>query len=349
MTTQLQDRPARKAEPTANGLVVTSAKATMKAAVYHRFGPPEQIRITEVQKPIVDDDGVLVRVRAASINALDWRSIEGRPAVARVMGMGFRKPKRSIPSLDLAGRVEAVGKNVKEFRPGDEVIGNRINACAEYVLGKERHFVLKPARLSFEQAAAVPVAGMTALEALEFAGVRPGHKVLINGAAGGVGTFAVQIAKALGADVTAVCSTANVDMVRSLGADRVIDYTKEDFARSGIKHDLMLDVAGNRSLSDCRRALAREGTLLIIGGNDGFLLGPITRMVQAFAVRRFMSQKMVPFISKGSKDGMVKLMELIEAGKLTPVVDRTYPLSETAAAIRYVRGGHARAKVVVTM
>jgi NADPH:quinone reductase-like Zn-dependent oxidoreductase len=349
MTTELQTRPSLKADRTTNGHVATTAKTTMKAAVYHRFGAPEQIRIVDVAKPVVDDDGVLVRVHAASINALDWRSIEGRPAVARVMGMGFRKPKRSIPSLDLAGTVEAVGKNVTEFKPGDEVIGNRINACAEYVLGKERHFVIKPARLTFEEAAAVPVAGMTALEALQFAKTGPGQKVLINGAAGGVGTFAVQIAKALGADVTAVCSTRNVDMVRSLGADRVIDYTEEDFTRTDQRHDLMLDIAGNRSLSDCRRALTRGGMLLIIGGSDGFLLGPITRMVQAFATRRFVSQKMVPFISQGSKAGMVRLKELIEAGKLTPVVERTYPLSETAAAIRYVRGGHAKAKIVVTM
>jgi NADPH:quinone reductase-like Zn-dependent oxidoreductase len=348
MTTQLESRQTLEAEPTTNGQVKTSA-TTMKAAVYHRFGPPEQIRIIDVEKPVVDDDGVLVRVHAMSINALDWRSIEGRPAVARMMGMGFRKPKRGIPGLDLAGHVEAVGKNVTEFKPGDEVIGNRINSCAEYVLGKERHFVLKPARLTFEQAAAVPVAGMTALEAFQFAKTGPGQKVLINGAAGGVGTFAVQIAKALGADVTAVCSTKNVDMVRSIGADRVIDYTKEDFARSGLKHDLMLDIAGNRSLSDCRRALSSDGTLLIVGGNDGFWLGPITRMIQAFLVRRFVSQKMTPFISQGSKDGMVTLTKLIEAGKLTPVVERTYPLSETAAAIRYVRGGHAKAKVVVTM
>jgi NADPH:quinone reductase-like Zn-dependent oxidoreductase len=190
---------------------------------------------------------------------------------------------------------------------------------------------------------------MTALEALQFAKTGPGQKVLINGAAGGVGTFAVQIAKALGADVTAVCSTRNVDMVRSLGADRVVDYTKEDFTRSGLKHDLMLDIAGNRSLSDSRRALTRDGTLLIIGGNDGFLLGPITRMAEALVTKRFVSQKMIPFISQGSKDGMLKLTELIEAGKLTPVVERTYPLSETAAAIRYVRGGHAKAKIVVTM
>jgi NADPH:quinone reductase-like Zn-dependent oxidoreductase len=349
MTTELHARPTLKADPTTNDQIKASAKTTMKAAVYHRFGPPEQIRIADIARPVVDDDGVLVRVLAASINALDWRSIEGRPAVARVMGMGLRKPKRSIPSLDLAGRVEAVGKNVTEFKPGDEVIGNRINACAEYVLGKERHFVMKPARLTFEQAAAVPVAGMTALEALQFAKTGPGQRVLINGAAGGVGTFAVQIAKALGADVTAVCSTRNVDMVRALGADRVIDYTKEDFTRSGIKHDVMLDVAGNRSLSDSRRALTRDGTLLIIGGNDGFLLGPITRMAQALVTKRFVSQKMIPFISQGSKDGMVKLTELIEAGKLTPVVERTYPLSETAAAIRYVRGGHAKAKIVVTM
>lgn|ERR1700687_3252026 len=323
---------------------------TMKAVVFHRYGPPEQLELKDVEKPVVDDDGVLVRVRAASVNALDWRVMRGEPYVGRLMGMGLRKPNTSIPGIDSAGTVEAVGRNVTEFRPGDEVIGHRGGSCAEYVLGKERHFVKKPARLTFEQAAAIPVAGMTALEALQRGGhVTAGQKVLINGAAGGVGTFAVQIAKALGADVTAVCSTRNVELVRSIGADRVVDYTKEDFARSGQRYDLVLMINGDRSVGDCRRVLTRDGTLVIVGGSGGVLLGPLTLFVQALALRRFVRQKLVPFMATGSKDVLVALMELIDAGKLTPVIDRSFPLSQTAAAIRYLEGHHARAKVVVTI
>jgi NADPH:quinone reductase-like Zn-dependent oxidoreductase len=323
---------------------------TMKAVVFHRYGPPEQLELKDVEKPEVDDDGVLVRVRAASINALDWRVMRGEPYVGRLMGMGLRKPIRSIPGVDSAGTVEAVGKNVTEFKPGDEVIGHRINACAEYVLGKERHFVKKPARLTFEQAAAVPVAGMTALEALRDGGqIKSGQKVLINGAAGGVGTFAVQLAKAFGAEVTAVCGKRNVEMVRSIGADHVIDYTKEDFARSGQRFDLILMINGDRSIGACRRVLAPDGTLVIVGGSGSRLLGPMSLWLQALVLRRFVRHKLVPFLSKGSKDGLVVLMELIEAGKLKPVIDRTFPLSETAAAIRYLEGHHARGKVVITV
>jgi NADPH:quinone reductase-like Zn-dependent oxidoreductase len=323
---------------------------TMKAVVFHRYGPPEQLELKDVEKPAVDDDGVLVRVRAASVNALDWRIMRGQPYVGRLMGMGLRKPVRSIPGVDSAGTVEAVGKNVTEFKPGDEVIGHRIDSCAEYVLGKERHFVKKPARLTFEEAAAIPVAGMTALEALRDAGqIKSGQKVLINGAAGGVGTFAVQVAKALGAEVTAVCSTRNVEMVRSLGADRVVDYTKEDFARSGQRYDLILMVNGDRSIGDCRRVLAHDGTLVVVGGSGSRLLGPISLFLQVLVLRRFVSQKLVPFMAKGSKDSLVAVMELIEAGKVTPVVDRTYPLSETAAAIEYLESHHARAKIVITV
>ena len=323
---------------------------TMKAVVFHRYGPPEQLELKDVEKPVVGDDGVLVRVRAASVNALDWRFMRGEPYLGRLMGMGLRKPVRSIPGVDSAGTVEAVGTNVKEFKPGDEVIGHRINSCAEYLLGKERHFVKKPARLTFEQAAAIPVAGMTALEALQRGGhLQSGQKVLINGAAGGVGTFAVQIAKALGADVTAVCSTQNVELVRSIGADRVVDYTKEDFSRSGQRYDLILMINGDRSIGDCRRVLSRDGTLVIVGGSGNALLGPISLFLQAAALRRFVKQKLVPFMATGSKDSLVAVMELIEAGKVTPVVDRTYPLSETAAAIRYLESHHARAKVVITV
>lgn len=344
MTAQLETRPRSTVPPTAND------HPTMKAVVYRKYGPPEQLELRDVEKPVVDDDGVLVRVRAASVNALDWRLMEGRPYAGRLMGMGLRRPKTNIPGVDLAGTVEAVGTNVTEFKPGDEVIGHRSGSCAEYVVGKERQFVPKPGRLTFEQAAAIPVAGITALQALQRAGqVRPGQKVLINGAAGGVGTFAVQIAKAFGADVTGVCSTGNVEMIRAIGADRVVDYTKEDFTRGGQRYDVIIDVAGNRSISDCRRVLARDGALVIVGGPDGRWLGPITRMLQALVLRRFVSQRLVPFMSTGSQDSLVLVMGLIDAGKVTPVIDRKYPLSETAAAIRYLEGHHARAKVIITI
>jgi NADPH:quinone reductase-like Zn-dependent oxidoreductase len=298
---------------------------------------------------VVGDDGVLVRVRAASVNALDWHWVRGLPYFMRLMA-GLRKPKRSVPGVDLAGHVEAVGRSVTQFKPGDEVIGNRNGAFAEYVRGRERNFVPKPARITFEQAAAVPAAGLTALEALRDAGrMRSGQRVLINGASGGVGTFAVQIAKAFGADVTAVCSTRSVDMVRSLGADRVIDRTKEDFTRGAQRYDLMLDVAADRSLSDCRRVLARNGTVVLVGAPDGRWLAPLTRLLKALVLSRFVSQRLVPFLTKGSKDDLVVLKELIEAGKVTPVIDRTYPLRETAQAIRYVEERHAQGKIVITV
>jgi NADPH:quinone reductase-like Zn-dependent oxidoreductase len=330
--------------------VQLSVPRTMKAVVFHRYGPPEQLELKEIDTPAVDDDGVLVRVRAAGLNALDWRVMRGSPYVGRLIGMGFRRPNTSIPGVDLAGDVVAVGKNVTEFKPGNEVIGHRGSSCAEYVLGKERHFVPKPARLTFEQAAAVPVACLTALQGLRDVGrLQPGQRVLINGASGGVGTFTVQVGKALGADVTAVCSTRSVDMVRSIGADHVIDRTKEDFTRSGQRYDVIFDVAGDRSLRDCRRVLGRDGTLAIAGGSYGRWFGPVTRMLQAVVLRRFVSQRLVPFMAKGGKDDLLVLKELIEAGKLTPVVDRTYPLSETAQAIRYLEERRAQGKVIITM
>jgi NADPH:quinone reductase-like Zn-dependent oxidoreductase len=321
----------------------------MKRTVYHRYGSPDVLELQEVDKPVVGDDGVLVRVCAASVNAGDWRLIRGRPYIVRLF-TGLRKPKGMLPGSDLAGCVEAVGRNVTQFKPGDEVIGNRSGALAEYVCGKEQSFVLKPARITFEQAAAVPVAGLTALQGLRDAGqIRPGQKTLINGAAGGVGTFAVQIAKSFGADVTGVCSTKNLEMVRSLGADRVLDYTKDDFTRSGQYYDLILDVAGNRSLSDCRRALSRKGTLVLLGGSAGRWLGPAGRWLKGRVLSLFVSQNLVPFLSKSSKADLLYLMELIEAGKLTPVIDRTYPLSAVSEAVRYLEEGHARGKVIITM
>ncbi|MDQ3703983.1 MAG: NAD(P)-dependent alcohol dehydrogenase [Chloroflexota bacterium] len=321
----------------------------MKAMVYHKYGPPDVLELQETDKPVVDDDSVVVRVCAASVNAGDWRLIRGRPYLVRLF-TGLLKPKGGAPGNDLAGHVEAVGRKVTEFKPGDEVIGNRTGALAEYVSGKECNFVLKPARITFEQAAAVPVAALTALQGLRDAGqIRPGQKVLINGAAGGVGTFAVQIAKSFGAHVTGVCSTRNVDMARSIGADDVIDYIKDDFTRSGQRYDLILDIAGNRPLSHCRRVLSRNGVLVLVGGPNGRWLGPVTRWLQGRVMSWFVSQTLVPFLSKSSKEDLVVLKELIAAGKVTPVIDRTYPLSQTAEAIRYLEGGHARGKVVITM
>jgi NADPH:quinone reductase-like Zn-dependent oxidoreductase len=323
----------------------------MRAIVRDTYGAPDVLELRDIEKPVASDDQVLVRVRAASLNAFDWHMMRGLPFIAR-MSEGLRKPKRIATGVDVAGHVEAVGKNVTQLRPGDEVFGQRGGAFAEYVCAREINFAPKPANLTFEQAASVPMAGFTALQALRDKGqLRPGQRVLINGAAGGVGTFAVQIAKALGADVTGVCSTKNVDMVRSIGADRVIDYTKEDFTRSGQRYDLILDVAANRSLSDCRRVLASAGILVLVGAPpDGRRTAPIVaRLLAAVVMSRFASQKMLPFLAKHSKEDLIVLKELIEAGKIRPVIDRTYPLSETAAAMRYLEEGHAKGKVVITV
>jgi NADPH:quinone reductase-like Zn-dependent oxidoreductase len=326
----------------------------MKAIVRHRYGSPDLLELTNVAKPVVDDDSVLVRVRAASVNAYDWHVLRGRPYLVRML-TGLRRPKSTAVGVDLAGLVEAVGKNVTQFRPGDEVFGHGGGAFAEYVCAGENNFVLKPTSLAFEQAAAVPMAGSTALQALRDKGrIQHGQKVLINGAAGGVGTFAVQIAKSFGADVTGVCSTRNVDMVRAIGADHVVDYTREDFTRSGRRYDLMLDIAGNHSLSAVRRVLSSDGTLVAVGAAGGpdeqaasgaILVG----MLEVLLVSRFTSQRLLPFLAKRSRDDLIALKELIEAGKVTPVIDRTYPLSETPEAIRYLEGGHARGKVVITV
>jgi NADPH:quinone reductase-like Zn-dependent oxidoreductase len=322
----------------------------VKAIVRDRYGSPDVLALRDVDKPVVDEDRVLVRVRAASVNALDWHLLRGSPYVAR-MGEGLRKPMRKVLGVDVAGTVEAVGKNVTQFRPGDEVFGECAGAFAEYVRGREQNYVLKPASITFEQAAAINVAGCTALQALRDKGqIQPGQKVLINGAAGGVGTFAVQIAKAFGAHVTGVCSTKNVDMVRSIGADQVIDYTKDDFTRSGERHDLIIDVAGSRSLSDLRQVLAPNGIVVLVGPADGHRLIPIlARLLAATLWSRFASQKIVPFLANTTNADLKVLKELVEAGKITPVIDRTYPLSETSEAIRYLEEGHARGKVVITM
>jgi len=322
----------------------------MKAIVCRSFGSPDQLEMTDLAKPTLEDDTVLVRVRASSVNAVDWRVMRGRPYVGRLMGTGLRRPSTLVPGIDVAGQVESVGAAVTEFRPGDEVFGTRSGAWAEYVAGRERNFLLKPARLNLEEAAAVPAAAVTALEALRDGGrLQAGQTVLINGAAGGVGTFAVQIAKSLGGVVTGVCSSRNAKMVRSIGAAHVVDYAAEDFSRSGKRYDVLLDIAGNRSITDCLRVLAADGTLVILGGPEGPFLGPMSHWLVAIMRRRFVNQKLVPFLSRGGKDKLDSVRQLIEAGGVSPVIDRTYSFSEAAEAVRYVETHHARAKVVITM
>jgi NADPH:quinone reductase-like Zn-dependent oxidoreductase len=322
----------------------------LKAITYHRYGSPEVLELEEVDDPVVKDDEVLVRVRAASVNPRDWHFLRGLPSIMRPVGL--RIPKDGAFGSDVAGQVEAVGKAVTRFRPGDEVFAFVLaGAFAEYVAVPEDVLGPKPANLTFEQAAAVPLAALTALQGLRDHGrIQPGQKVLIIGASGGVGTFAVQIAKSLGADVTGVCSTRNLDLVRSIGADQVIDYTRKDFTRSGQKYDLILQLAGTRSPSDCRRALTSGGTLLLSSGeSDGRWIGPLDRILKALVLSPFVSQRLAPFEAKRSGEDLQTLKELIEAGKVTPVIDRTYPLIETPEAIRYLEQGHARGKVVVTV
>jgi NADPH:quinone reductase-like Zn-dependent oxidoreductase len=324
-------------------------KRTMKAIVRHRYGSPDVLALEDVDVPALEDDRVLVRVHAASVNALDWHSLRGLPYLVR-MSEGLRKPKTSAMGVDVAGRVEAVGKSVTEFRPGDDVFGARDGAFAEYVSAREKMLVRKPPNLTFEQAAAVPVAAITALQAVRDKGqLQPGQRVLINGAGGGVGTFAVQLAKAFGGDVTAVTSPENLDMVRSIGADRVLDYTREDFTKGGQRFDLILDLGGTRSLSACRRALTRVGTYVLVGGRSGRWIKPMDRALGAAILSRFVRQRLVFFIAKLNKEDLILLKELLEAGKLTSVIDRTYPLRETPDAIRYLEKGRARGKVVITV
>jgi len=322
----------------------------MQAIVSSEYGSADQMKLHEIERPAVDIDDVLVRVRGASVNPLDWHEMRGEPYFGRLMGLGLRRPKNSRRGVDAAGTVEAVGEGVTELRPGDEVFGRCRGAFAEYVSGAEADFVSKPARLTFEEAAAIPVAGVTALQALrDRGGIQAGQRVLINGAAGGVGTFAVQIAKVFGGDVTGVCSTRNIELVRSIGADHVVDYTVDDFTRNGQRYDLILDAVGNRSLRDLRRAATPKGTLLIVGGGGGRLLGPLTQLARALVLSPFVGQRLLPTLTKIRKEDLVLLKELVDDGKVTPVVDRAYPLSEVPEAIRYLETGHARGKVVITV
>src|SRR5215469_6640870 len=324
---------------------------SMKAIRYYRFGSPDVLQLQDVDKPVIGDNEVLVRVRAASLNPLDLYYLHGLPYIARVE-VGLTRPKAHGLGLDMAGTVEAVGSSATGFQPGDEVFGGGSQTLAEYlVVGDDAAVLRKPAGLTFEQAAAVPVSAFTALQALrDKARVRPGHKVLVNGAAGGVGPFAVQIAKAFGAEVTGVCSTGNVDMVASLGADHVIDYTREDFTRTGRRYDVLVDIAGSRRLSECRRVLRPDGVLVGVGApNKGRWIGPMRRPVKMLLAAPVVSQKMIFFMAEQRRDDLVVLRELLETGKVTPVIDRTYPLSEVPAAIRYLETGHARGKVVITI
>jgi len=323
----------------------------MKAAVQDRFGSPDVVELREIEKPTPADDEVLVRIRAASVNPADWYGMTGIPWVARPQ-MGLLKPKSNRIGVDFAGTVEAVGKDVTQFRPGDDVFGGRTGAFAEYVcVREERAVVPKPANVTFEQAAAVPVAALTALQGLRDKGrLQPGQKVLVNGASGGVGTFAVQIAKALGAEVTGVCSTRNVDIARSLGADDIIDYTREDFTRSDRRYDLLLDIAGSRSWSEYKRVLNPHATLVVVGAPKGNrLLGPLSHIVKVRLAALRGSRKVVFFIAKFNKEDMLVLRDLLESGKVTPVIDRRYTLSEVADALRYTGEGHSQGKNVITV
>jgi NADPH:quinone reductase-like Zn-dependent oxidoreductase len=322
----------------------------VKATVYHRFGSPEVLELQDIAKPALTDDGVLVRVRASSVNPAEWYAVTGRPYIARPT-MGLRSPKQTVPGADFAGTVEAVGSAVTDVRPGDEVFGGTPSgAFAEYVCVRQT-VVPKPANLSFEQAAAVPTAAVTALQGLRDHGrLRPGQMVLINGASGGVGTFAVQLAKALGAEVTGVCSTRNLDLVRSLGADHVVDYTGEDFTRSGRRYDLLLDVAGSRSWPECRRVLGPDAALVLVGGpRTNPWTGPLGHIAGVRLASLRASQKVVFFVATFTREDFLVLAELLEAGKVTPVIDRQYELAEASAALNYLGEGHARAKVVITV
>lgn len=325
-------------------------KNTMQAIVYRRYGSPDVLELQKVDKPVVGDDDVLVRVRAASVNPYDWHFMRGEPFIARPQLGGLRKPKATRLGVDVAGEVVAVGKNVGEFRPGDEVFGVCTGAFAEYAIARESSLVLKPSNVTFEQAGAVGIAAFTAIQGLRAWGqIQPGHKVLINGAAGGVGTFAVQLAKVWGAEVTGVCSTRNVDMVRSIGADHVVDYTKDDFTRAAQRYDLMLDIIGNHPLSACRRVLTPQGTFVMIGGPKGRWIRPLDRIVRALLLFPFVSQKLVSRTAAWRKEDLTLMHELMKEGKVISVIDRTYPLSEVSEAVRYLEEGHARGKVVITV
>lgn len=323
----------------------------MKAIVHERYGMPDVLELRDVDMPLIEDHQVLLRVHASSVNPAEWYGVTG-PFFARAFGGGLRKPKSATVGADVAGRVEGVGKDVTEFQPGDEVFGTSGAAWAEYAPAREVRLVRKPANISFDEAAAVPIAAITALQALRDKGrVQPGQKVLINGASGGVGTYAVQLAKVFGADVTAVCSTGNVDLARSLGADRVVDYSKEDFTQLGERHDLMLDIAGSRPFRQFRRVLTPKATVMVVGAkfpsNGG--IGPLSHVIGTRLAAVGRSQAVKFLIAKINKEDLGFLGDLLEAGKVRSVIDRRFELSETANALRYLGEGHARGKVIITV
>jgi len=322
----------------------------MKAAIYQSYGPPEVVEIAEVPKPIPKDDEVLIKIQAASVNPYDWHFMRGLPYIVRIVG-GFPKPKDNRLGADVAGQVEAAGKSVTQFKINDEVFGTCKGAFAEYACAPENRLALKPQNLTVEQAAAVPIAGFTALQGLrKKVKIRQGQKVLVNGAAGGVGTFAVQIARSMGAEVTGVCSTRNVEMVRSIGAAHVIDYSKEDFTKGERRYDVILDAVGNHSLSKLRGVLNAKSTYVAVGGpSDPWMIQPLARTLMKVVLSLFGGPKMFMIFASFNQDDLKTLQELMQSGKVTPVVDRSYKLQEIREAIRYVETGHARGKVVVTM
>ena len=328
-----------------------TSQLTMRAIVQDKYGEDaaDVLRLAEIDQPEVGDDDVLVRVRAASVHIGDWHVMTGLPYLLRVVGFGFRAPKVRVRGMDVAGTVETVGSNVTKFQAGDDVFGTCEGSFAEYASTPQDTLAPKPANLTFEQAAAVPTSAIAALQALRDAGrLRSGQRVLVVGASGGVGLFAVQIAKAFGAEVTGVCSTAKVDLVRSLGADDVIDYTQEDFTRSGPQYDLILDMGGNRSLSQLRRALRPGGTLVSVGSEQGNRWVGGRGWFQSMLLSRFV-RSLRPLASEPNQADLRFLKELIEADKVMPVIDKTYPLSEVPEAIRYLKAGHARGKIVIAV
>jgi NADPH:quinone reductase-like Zn-dependent oxidoreductase len=331
-----------------------SPASRFKAFIYKEYGSPDVLRLEELEKPVPADDQVLVKVRAASVNPLDWHYMEGTPYIVRLLEFGLLKPKVTRLGVDMAGQVEAIGKKVTQFKPGDEVYGQRFGAFGEYVLVREdRALVIKPPGVTFEQAAALPVAAITALQGLRDKGkLQPGQKVLINGASGGVGTFAVQLAKMMGADVTGVCSGRNVELVRSLGADHVIDYTKEDYTKNGQRYDVMIDNVANHSFSENIRSLNPQGKYVLIGGGgtgDQGFIGPLILPIKAALLKRFVTQEVGFMLADVNKNDLTYLADLVQSGKLKVVIDKTYPLSQLPDAMRYLETGRARGKVVVTV
>jgi len=322
----------------------------MKAARYTKYGPPEVVQFVDVEKLVPKEDEVLIKVRAASVNPYDWHFMRGDPYPIRIPAGGLRGPKDTRLGADVAGQVEAVGKNVTQFKVGDEVFGCCKGAFAEYACAPTARLALRPENVTAEQAAAIPIAALTALQALRDKGnVQSGQKVLVNGAAGGVGTFGVQLAKTFGATVTGVCSTRNVEMVRSIGAERVIDYTQQDFTKEGERFDMILDCVGNRSLSECRRVLQPRGVYVGAGGSsDKWMLGPMTRMVKQLLLSLFGSQKLSGILANVNTADLALVGDMVKSGKVAPVIDRRYPLTKIREAISYIEEGHARGKVIIT-